>query len=320
MSPIQEQLQVQRIRAIGLTVSDVERSQNFYTQALGFQFVSDITVNEPEYSQLEGVPNSAIRIVTLKLGDERVELMQYLALKGKTIPADSQSNDLWFQHFAIVVQDMDLAYSHLHPFLTESISPEPLTIPPSNQAAAGIRAFKFRDPDRHPLELIWFPPEKGQDKWHQQTNRLFLGVDHSAIAIAETERSLQFYRDLLGLQVDGGSLNEGETQARLDSLPEAKVRVTSLRPAQGGLGIELLDYLVPAGARPIPTHWRSCDIAHLQVGLVVSNLEQAVAQLRQEEVQFISAERVQLTDPQRPFRQGCLFKDPSGHALLLIEE
>jgi catechol 2,3-dioxygenase-like lactoylglutathione lyase family enzyme len=317
-------IQVQRIRAIGLTVSDVERLQDFYTQALGFQFVSDITVNEPEYSQLEGVPNTAIRIVTLKLGDERIELMQYLALKGQPIPDDSQSNDLWFQHFAIVVQDMDLAYSHLHPFLTESISPDPQTIPPSNQASAGIRAFKFRDPDRHDLELIWFPPDKGQAKWHQLSDgakeHLFLGIDHSAIAIAETAQSLRFYCDLLGMGIEGGSLNEGETQARLDGLAEAKVRVTPLRPTQGGLGIELLDYLIPETERPMPNNWKSCDIAHLQVELVVNNIEQAVQQLRQHGVQFVSTQSVQFANPSLPYRQGCLVKDPNGHAMLLIEE
>ncbi len=321
MSSTQKQLQVQRIRAIGLTVSNIECSQHFYIQALGFQFVSDITVNEPEFCQLEGIPNTAIRIVTLKLGDECIELMQYLALKGEPIPDDSRSNDLWFQHFAIAVNNMDRAYAHLHPFLTESISPEPQTIPPSNQASAGIRAFKFKDPDRHPLEIIWFPPEKGQAKWHQAPNRdgdrLFLGIDHSAITVADTEQSLRFYRDLLGMQIDGGSLNEGETQAQLDGLAEAKVRVTSLRPAKGGLGMELLDYLTPKDARPMPNHWQSCDIAHLQVELVVNNLEQAVAYVRQKDVQLVSAV---LITSQLPFRQGCLVKDPSGHALLLVEE
>lgn len=317
-------IQVQRIRAVGLTVSDVDRSKDFYTQALGFQLVSDITVEGQEYSQLEGVPKANIRIVTLQLGNEHIELMQYLNIQGKPIPSDSQSNDLWFQHLAIVVNNMDRAYAHLKSFLMESISVAPQTIPPDNEASAGVRAFKFKDPDRHPLELIWFPPDKGQAKWHQivkrDGERLFLGIDHSAIAIADTQQSLQFYRDLLGMQIDGGSLNQGETQARLDGLPKAKVRVTALRPAQGGLGIELLDYLAPSRDRPMPNNWKSCDIAHLQVELVVNDLEQAVDQLRQNGVQFVSAQLVQLTGSSMPYRQGCLVKDPNGHAMLLIEE
>lgn len=311
-------IQVQRIRAIGLTVSDVERSKNFYTQALGFQLVSDITVTGEEYSQLEGVPDANIRIVTLQLGNEHIELMQYLNIQGKPIPSDSQNNDLWFQHLAIVVNNMDRAYAHLKSFFIESISVAPQTIPPDNEASAGVRAFKFKDPDRHDLELIWFPPDRGQDKWHQHTDRLFLGIDHSAIAIANTEQSLQFYRDLLGMQVAGGSLNHGETQARLDGLPKAKVRVTALRPAQGGMGIELLDYLVPECDRPMPNDWKSCDIAHLQVELVVNDLEQAVDQLRQNGVQFVSSQLVQFTDSRMPYLQGCLIKDPNGHAMLLI--
>ena len=312
--------QVQKIRAIGLTVSDVERSTNFYTQALGFQLVSDITITGKEYSQLAAIPDTNIRIVTLKLGDELIELMQYLNIPSKPIPSDSQSNDLWFQHLAIAVSDLDRAYAHLKTFPFESISLAPQTIPPSNQAAAGTRAFKFRDSDRHPLELIWFPPNKGQAKWHQQTNKLFLGIAHSAIAISDTEQSLHFYRDVLGMPVDGGSLNQGETQAHLDGLPVAKVRVTPLRPTQGGMGIELLDYLLPKSDRSIPSDWKSCDIAYMQLELVVNDIEQAVEQLRQHGVQFVSSQLVQLTDPAMPYHQGCLVKDPTGHAMLLITE
>ena len=309
-------VQVQKVRAIGLTVSDVDRSKDFYTQALGFQSVSDITVTGQEYSKLEGVPDANIRIVTLQLGDERIELMQYLNIQGEPIPEDSQSNDLWFQHMAIVVSDLDRAYTHLRAFPFEAISTAPQTIPPSNEDAAGVQAFKFKDPDRHNLELIRFPQDKGQDKWHQPTERLFLGIDHSAISVADTEQSLQFYQ-LLGMQPDGGSLNQGETQAHLDGLPEAKVRVTSLRPAQGGLGIELLHYLVPENARPMPD-WKSCDIPHMQVELIVNDIQQVVEQLHQHGVQRASSQ-VQFTSSV-PYRQGCLIKDPNGHAMLLIEE
>ena len=106
--------------------------------------------------------------------------------------------------------------------------------------------------------------------------------------------------------------------ARLDGLPEAEVRVTSLRPAQGGLGIELLDYIVPANGRTMPRDWTSCDIAHMQVELVVSDIEQAVEMLRQNGVQFVSPQLLQSTNSSYPYRQGCLVKDPDGHAMLLI--
>lgn len=313
----QTSIQIQSIRAIGLTVSDIDRSQYFYINALGFEFVSDNTLEGQDYSDLEGVPNAKIRIVTLRLGDELIELMQYLNVKGKPIPKDSQSNDLWFQHLAIAVIDLDRAYEHLTSFAIEPISTQPQTIPLSNLASAGVRAFKFKDPDGHNLELICFPSGKGQAKWHQNTSRLFLGVDHSAIAVADTEQSLHFYRDLLGMQVGEGSLNQGETQGHLDGLAQAKVRVTPLRPLQGDLGIELLDYLIPNSDRPMPNDWKSCDLAHLQVELVVNDIEQAVKRLEQNGISFISLGLVQFTDGSSSHRQGCLVKDPNGHAILL---
>ncbi|WP_223269993.1 VOC family protein [Nostoc sp. 'Peltigera membranacea cyanobiont' 213] len=325
--PSKTSVQVQKIRAIGLTVTSCNRSVDFYTQALGFELVSDITVEGQDYSDLQGITEAKIRIVTLQLGDELIELMEYLNIKGKPIPKDSQSNDIWFQHFAIVVSDMDRAYAQVCSFPIEPISVAPQTILSDNETSGGVRAFKFKDPDGHDLELIWFPADKGQDKWHQDTNRLFLGIDHSAMsttgyayAVSNTEQNIYFYRDLLGMQVDSRNLNWRATQTSLDNLPGAKVRITSLRPAQGGLGIELLDYLVPGKGRPIPSDWKSSDIAHMQIELVVNDIEQVVEILRQNEVQFISPRVVQFTDSGSPYRKGCLVKDPDGHAILIIAE
>ncbi|MEH1975694.1 MAG: VOC family protein [Nostoc sp.] len=319
-TPNRNNVQVQRIRAIGLTVTNCDRSLDFYTQALLFELVSDITVEGQNYSDLEDVIGAKIRIVTLRLGDELIELMEYLNVEGKPIPRDSQSNDLWFQHLAIVVSDMDRAYTHLSSFPIEPISVSPQTIPPENEASGGVRAFKFKDPDGHDLELIWFPPDKGQDKWHQNSHRLFLGIDHSAIAISNTEQSLHFYRNLLGMQIDSRSLNWGITQSRLDNLPEAEVKITGLRPIQNGVGIELLDYILPGKGRTMPSDWKSCDIAHMQIELVVNDIEQLVDKLRRNGVQFESSQIVQFTDNSFPYRQGCLIKDPDKHSILLIVE
>jgi catechol 2,3-dioxygenase-like lactoylglutathione lyase family enzyme len=71
--------------------------------------------------------------------------------------------------------------------------------------AGGIRALYFRDPDGHPLEVLWFPQDKGNAKWHVPTDKLFLGIDHTAIVISNTEASLKFYRDRLGMEVAGES-------------------------------------------------------------------------------------------------------------------
>ncbi len=161
--------------SIGMNVSDMERSIEFFTQQLSFQPVLDTEVSGAEYDRLQGLKDVHLRIVRLQLGQEILELTEYLHPKGKPIPADSRSNDLWFEHIAIVTSDMEKAYSQLSGKIA-SVSTEPQRIPDWNKAAAGIKAFKFRDRDEHNLELLKFPPGKGNPKWQQTRDRLFWGL------------------------------------------------------------------------------------------------------------------------------------------------
>ena len=304
-------IRVQKIRAISSTVSDVKRSLEFYIKAFSFKLVSDLTLDGSYYSQLEGIQPTPIRIVTLQLGSEQIELREYLDMTEKPIPTDSQSNDLWFQHLAIVVRNIDRAYKHIQSFDLKAISSGLQTL------QNGIRAFKFKDPDGHDLEIIWFPPDQSKNKWQQNTEELFFGIDHSAITVADTEQSLKFYRDLLGMEVEESNINSGEIQAHLDGLSKAEVRVTSLRPHQGGIGIELLDYIKPGTGRPFPNDWQSYDLATMQVQPVVENLEAAVNTLRENGTEIISPHVVQFPDSY-PYRKACSIKDPNRHIMTLI--
>src|SRR5262245_51114366 len=94
------------VESIGMTVSDMDRAVEFYS-ALAFQKVSDVEVFGDDIEHLEGVFGARMRIVRMQLGNEYLDLTQYLAPPGRPIPGDSRSNDLWFQHIAIVVRYMD---------------------------------------------------------------------------------------------------------------------------------------------------------------------------------------------------------------------
>src|SRR4051812_5563051 len=107
--PATQSLEVQRVGAVAITVADLDRSLLFYTNVLTFEKVSEQEVAGDEYEKLYGVFGSRIRIARIRLGDEYLDLMEYLAPKGRSIPEDSRSNDRWFQHVAIIVSDMDRA-------------------------------------------------------------------------------------------------------------------------------------------------------------------------------------------------------------------
>lgn len=310
-------IKIKTIHRMAQTVADIDSSATFYTQALGFKTVSDVTFEANTYSQLAPIKPSAVRLMTLQLGDELVELVQYLDLKPKPIPADSQSNDLWFQHIAIIVSDMDRAYEHLRSFAITPISEGPQILPEDKSMAGGVKAFKFRDSDRHSLELLWFPEGMGKDKWHQSSDNIFLGIDHSAIAIADTTTSLKFYRDLLGMEIADNGVNYGDTQAALDGLPEAKVHIHSMQPMNPSFGIELLDYVMPEKGRSVPSDWRISDLAHRHLILEVDDLTATFNQLKRQGTAMISSDVVELPAAY-PYNQGALIKDPNGHVLLLV--
>ena len=156
------------VGSIGFTVSDMDRSVAFYRDVLAFKPISDVEVDGPEYDRLWGLFGVRARVVRMQLGAQSLELIEFLSPPDvRPIPVPSYSNDLWFQHIAIVVRDMEAAWEHLRTHHVRQISPRPQTIPISNPAAGGIKAIKFRDPDGHNLELLWFPDGKGNPVWHR---------------------------------------------------------------------------------------------------------------------------------------------------------
>jgi len=311
---------VMAVDSIGMTVSDMDRSVAFYSDVLAFKPISDVEVDGPEYDQLWGIFGVRARVVRMQLGAQQLELIEFLAPPDvRPIPVPSYSNDLWFQHFAIVVRDMETAWAQLRKHHVRQISPRPQTIPISNQAAAGIKAIKFRDPDGHNLELLWFPEGKGNPIWKQPGSNLFLGIDHTAMTVRSTENSTKFYRDLLGMTVAGGTLNMGTTQQYLDSLPGARTRVTGLAPKVGPPDLEFLEYELPTAGRPFPIDSHPTDLWHWQTTLVVSDIEAAAAQVHGMG-QMISSGVATLPDKLLGFGKGFLVRDPDGHVMKLVSQ
>ena len=306
------------VDSIGMTVSDMDRSVAFYSNVLAFKPVSDVEVDGPEYDQLWGIFGVRARVVRMQLGAQQLELIEFLAPPDvRPIPVPSYSHDLWFQHFAIVVRDMEAAWAQLRKHHVRQISPRPQTIPISSPAAAGIKAIKFRDPDGHNLELLWFPEGKGNPVWHEPTKALFLGIDHTAMTVRSTENSIKFYRDLFGMTVAGGTLNMGAEQEHLDSLPGARARVTGLAPKMGPPDVEFLEYELPAAGRPFPIDSHPTDLWHWQTTLVVPDVEAAAASLRGT-AQFVSSAVVTLPDRLLGFSKGVQVRDPDGHVMQLV--
>src|SRR6266699_5328043 len=310
---------VQGVDAIGITVSDMDRAMEFYSKVLTFEKISDTEVAGENYEHLEGVFGLRMRVVRMRLGDEFIELTEYLAPKGRPLPVDSRSNDRWFQHIAIIVSDMGQAYAQLRQAKVEHASSGPQRLPDWNKNAAGISAFYFKDPDEHPVEVLQFPPDKGAEKWHRQNGKLFLGIDHTASVVWDTEASLKFYRDLLGMRVAGESENYGTEQEHLNNVFGAHLRITALRGANGP-GIELLEYLATRDGRHFHSDEKASDVVHRQTVLLTRGADAAARRLQSSRVNFVSSGVVANQTGQLGFSKALLVRELVGYALPIEEK
>ncbi|MEB3200122.1 MAG: lactoylglutathione lyase [Synechococcaceae cyanobacterium] len=316
--------------AVGFTCGDAEASAAFFIDALGARRLGDpLEVDGGPYTTLIGLPGARLRLLRLAFGAEQLELTQVLdpgpgARPGRPIPADSRSNDRWFQHICLVVNGMEEALARLQPALAAGrvtpISTGAQRLPDWNQGAAGIVAYKFHDPEGHPLELLQFPPDKGDARWHRPAPGPVLGIDHSAIGIADSAATRRFYSEALGLTLAGGGVNSGPEQDHLDGLPGTEVAISSLR-CPVGPGVESLDYRAPGGGRPLPADQGPQDLAHWQLRLRLPTLDGIADRVLACGGRLVSAGILPLGEQADLLsaRRALQVADPDGHRLQLLE-
>ena len=200
----------------------------------------------------------------------------------------------------------------------EHASTGPQRLPDWNPNAGGISAFYFRDPDRHFLEIISFPADKGQRRsGTTPPTDVFLGIDHTAIVVDDTNASLRFYRDTLGMQVAGESENYDVEQEHLNNVFGARLRITALRAAKGP-GIELLEYLAPRDGRPAPADLRANDIAPLADDARDRAARSAAGPGARSSADAGLAGIGETTDAVARLPHRRLTRDPDGHGMRVV--
>jgi catechol 2,3-dioxygenase-like lactoylglutathione lyase family enzyme len=175
----------------------------------------------------------------MTLGESRLALDSF-DHPGRPYPDQTNAADLVFQHLALVTDDARAAWLRArNAGATPITRGDPVTLPPSS---GGLTAIKFRDPEGHPLELLEFPA--GSNPSWQGGG--MMGIDHSAISIADLAASRRFY-EKHGLAEGKRTLNQGPAQVELDGLDGVEVDVLPMSPRDEPPHVELLGYRQPAG-------------------------------------------------------------------------
>jgi catechol 2,3-dioxygenase-like lactoylglutathione lyase family enzyme len=301
------------IDRITLIVSDLDRAEDDYVRTFGFSVEQRDDV-DPSLSRVLRIPYTRGRRSLLRIGRERIELLEFASSAGRPYPPDSTSTDLWFQHLAIVVNDM--THAHQQVMANRRFRPisrnGPVRLPDNS---GGVTAFKFRDHDGHPLELLAFAEGRVPREWRNAGGAApFLGIDHTAIAVSNTAGSTRFFRSVFGFDVGTRTENRGPEQADLDDVDDVHVSVTRLAPDRPAPRLELLRY--HAGTRrPIPPGTARGDIAATQTVIRVASLDATCAALARHGMPLAGDGIVILHDGTR----AALVPGPDGHRFLVEE-
>jgi catechol 2,3-dioxygenase-like lactoylglutathione lyase family enzyme len=97
-----------------------------------------------------------------------------------------------------------------------------------------------------------------------------LAADHTGITVSNLERSLAFWRDVLGFEFSHSAHQTGERPEQITGVKGAELKLAVLITPSGHK-IELLEYFAPADRQRV--NLRPCDVGHVHVALTVDDLD-----------------------------------------------
>jgi catechol 2,3-dioxygenase-like lactoylglutathione lyase family enzyme len=103
-----------------------------------------------------------------------------------------------------------------------------------------------------------------------------ISADHTGITVSNLERSLAFWRDVLGFELSHTAHQKGELAQEITGVEGAEIKLAVLK-APGSHKIELLEYLAPADRKYI--NLRPCDVGSIHVALLVTDLDAVLARI-----------------------------------------
>jgi glyoxylase I family protein len=103
-----------------------------------------------------------------------------------------------------------------------------------------------------------------------------LVADHTGITVSNLERSLAFWRDVLGFEFSHTAHQKGELAQEITGVEGAEIKLAVLK-TPGGHKIELLEYLAPADRKHADI--RPCDVGSVHVALLVHDLDSVLERI-----------------------------------------
>jgi glyoxylase I family protein len=100
-----------------------------------------------------------------------------------------------------------------------------------------------------------------------------IAADHTGITVSDIERSLTFWRDVLGFELSHRAHQKGELAEQITGVTGAEILIAVLKAP--GHKIELLEYRGPSD-RQRQNDLRPCDLGAAHIALTVDNLDEVL--------------------------------------------
>src|SRR5437870_744829 len=138
--------------------------------------------------------------------------------------------------------------------------------------------------------------------------------NNMGIVVEDLEPAIEFF-GVLGLELEGRAMVEGEWAGRVTGLGDQSVEVAMMRTPDGHARLELSRFLAP---RVVADHRRAPvnALGYLRVMFAVDDIDETLARLRKHGAELVSSEVVRYEDSYRL----CYIRGPEGLLIGLAEE
>jgi catechol 2,3-dioxygenase-like lactoylglutathione lyase family enzyme len=142
-----------------------------------------------------------------------------------------------------------------------------------------------------------------------------LAADHTGITVSNLERSLAFWRDVLGFEPSHTAHQKGELAREITGVEGAEIKLAVVK-APGGHKIELLEYLAPADRKYL--NLRPCDVGSIHVALLVNSLDALLARIAASGWKAAGKPQVLKSGPNAG-KRVVYVRDPDGTTIEFME-
>ena len=271
---------------VGITVNNVEENLALYRDALKLRIESDFEASGPAWEKVTGISGVKFRRITLQregVDTGKIVLLKFLSPQSRPCPLDRKPYDQGLYDFGFESADIDKTYALLiQKGYTFDSTVQPVIVKgntvareASIQAPEGVHVM---------LVQVFYKPSASQKEGELITSEM----EHVVIVAKDRDKSVRFYRDILGLKVIFDNVLEGEQLDQIVRLPQAKLKVYLLGKENVNAGkVEIIQYLSHEG-RPLPKETSLSDCGLRFISFRVDDMDKAYSLLRGKGIEFLS--------------------------------